>query len=289
MSPLSDEESTSVSGTKTHETGLTSRRRLLAGTAGLLAGAIGTTAGTAGAADRCPVDGFSYPIQRGTPYETNVHVVEADQQGPTAVVIAGMHGDEPAGFQAAHDMVEWQLNRGTLVIVPEADAEAVERGTRHSSVGYLNRQFPTGREPTSALARDLWDTVTLHDPELVIDMHSSRGIWNSEIGYDGYGQAIFPTSASGTRENADKAATSLNNHALGDYPDSHQFTVGNTLTGERPLLIHKVAGDLQRAGYITEVTKDDTTLTDRREWSKWIVAALLRLHGIETSYASDHF
>lgn len=265
----------------------TSRRGFVVATGGLLAGAIGTTAGTAAGNEECVVDQFSYTLQRGMAYETDVHIVESERPGPTAVLFGGMHGDEPAGYRAAREIVDWEFDRGTLVIVPEADAEAVERGTRHSSAGYLNRQFPTGQQPTSGLARELWNTVALHDPELVVDMHSSRGIWDSDVGFDGYGQAIFPTSATGAREKANSAAATINDRYLDGYPSTHQFTVGNTLTGVRPMLIHKVAGDLDRPGYITEVTKDDTSLDERIEWTKSTVADLLRSHGIETGYARN--
>lgn len=285
--PTTEDNTVSKSGHE-HLTAGSTRRRLLCGAAGLCVG-LGGLAGSASASESCPVSNFSYTIQATTPHKTSVHVIEADQPGPTAVVVGGLHGDEIAGYQTGRDMLEWQLKQGQLVVIPEADVDAIERGTRHGAVGHLNRQFPTGREPMSGLAQDIWRVIETHDPDVVIDMHSSRGIWGADTDFDGYGQAIFPTAASGASEIAAQTVGTMNDRFFEDYPAMYDFTVGEILEGTEPHLIHKVAGDLNRPGYTTEVTEDDTDVSTQITWTKALVSLLLRAHGIETSYASDHF
>lgn len=246
-------------------------------------------AGSASASEACTVSGFTYPIQPATPHETTVHVVEAAEPGPTAVVVGGIHGDERAGVRAGRAIADWRLKRGTLVVIPEADADAIERGTRHGAVGHLNRQFPTGRDPMSDLATDLWGVVLDREPDLVIDMHSSRGIWGADTAFDGYGQAIFTAPVEATRAPAARTTATLNDRFLDSRPASHEFTVGGTIDGSQPMLAHKVVGDLRRPAYITEVTEDDTDLATRTEWTKSAVSLLLREYGLETSYASERF
>lgn len=264
------------------------RRRLLCGAAGLSVG-LGGLAGSVSASESCPVSNFTYTIQATTPHKTSVHVIEADQPGPTAVVVGGLHGDEAAGYQTGRDMLEWRLKQGRLVVIPEADVDAIERGTRHGAAGHLNRQFPTGYEPTSGLAQDIWEVIEMHDPAVVIDMHSSRGIWGADTEFDGYGQAIFPTAVSDVPEGAARTVAAMNDRFFEGYPDMYDFTVGEILEGTEPRLIHKVAGDLNRPGYTTEVTEDNTDVSTQITWTKALVSLLLRFHGLETSYASAHF
>lgn len=265
-----------------------SRRRFLTGTAGILAG-VGALTGSASASEACPVSGFRYMIQPGTQHQTSVHVIEAEEPGPTAVVVGGIHGDEAAGYEAGRNIVDWQLKRGTLVVIPEADVDAIERGTRHGAVGHLNRQFPVGEEPMSDLASDIWNVITSHDADVVLDLHSSRGIWDADTDFDGYGQAIFAAPSGDAAAPAERTAATMNDRFLEDRSDDYDFIVGATIDGSRPLLAHKVVGDLGRPGYITEVTEDDTDLASQIEWTESMVSLLLREFGMETDYASRQF
>ncbi len=261
-----------------------SRRRFLAGTAGVLAG-VGGAAGTVSASESCSVSSFAYTIQANTPYETTVHVIDGRRAGPTAVVVGGIHGDEAAGYEVGARMLDWGLERGRLVVIPEADADAIRRGTRHGRVGHLNRQFPTGSEPLSGLARDVWEVVEMHDPGVVIDMHSSRGIWGAETAFDGYGQAIFSAPSTAALEPAERTVAALNGGVRDAYPESYEFTVGATIDGSEPMLAHKVVGELDRPGYIVEVTEDDTDLPTRIGWMESAVSGLLGECGLETNGA----
>jgi hypothetical protein len=222
----------------------------------------------------------SFPIQEGTEYATEGYIIDAAEPGPTVVILGGIHGDEVAGYRAANAAVDWDPDRGTLVVIPEANAVAVERGTRSSGSGDLNRQFPTGRDPTTPLARELWEIITEVDPDLVIDLHTSRGIWDSDVGPSGYGQAIFPTAAarSTATDVANAATTALLDESK---PDHLEFSVGNTLTGARPLLIHKVGGDLNLPGYLLETTHQGTDVATRTEWLEGLTAKILSQSGIE--------
>ncbi|WP_306059255.1 M14 family metallopeptidase [Natronococcus wangiae] len=264
-----------------------SRRSFIAtGTTVTAAALLGV--GTASADDGFgPISRDTHTLRAGTEYETTAYIGDADRSGPTAVVVGGMHGNELAGVEAAHDVAEWTFDRGTLVVLPEANAPAVEERTYSGPDGDLNQQFPTGASPTTPIAEEIWNLVIGHDADVVIDMHSSMGIWGSDLGPDGYGQAIFPSAAGASRGIASRVTDCMNRNVVDDsYPEDYAFTLGNTLSGEHPRLIHKVAGDLERAGYITEVTRYDTTLETRIEWARSLAGYLLRNHGIETSYAA---
>ncbi|MDG5761577.1 succinylglutamate desuccinylase/aspartoacylase family protein [Natronococcus sp. A-GB1] len=256
-----------------------SRRALLA--SGSAAAASALAVGTVSAEESVTEE--TRTLRSGTKYETSAYIREAPTAGETVLVLGGVHGNERAGIDAAHTVREWGFDQGTLVVIPEANAPAVRDHTYSGPDGDLNQQFPAGQSPTTSIAGAIWDFITEMDPAAVIDMHSSMGIWDSPRGPDGFGQAIFPSAAGNARSVADRTTNSLTEahiHPSEQYGTDYEFTVGNTLAGEHPRLIHKVSADLGRAGYLTEVTRHDTDLATRTDWSESIAATLLGHHGI---------
>lgn len=220
-----------------------------------------------------------FAIGEGTPYETPVYVVDAPRDGPTAVVTGGVHGSESAGIEAAWEITEWKLESGRLVVIPEANAVAVARGTYTGSTGDLNQQFPTGRAPTTANAREIWGVITGYDADVVVDLHTSSGVYGVG-GPSGVGQAIFPTAPG--RSIARQARNTVNAaHFQGIWTNYYSYTIGNTMTGARPRLIHKVGGDLSLPGFLVEATRHGTSLSDRTEWLTANTKAILERTGFE--------
>lgn len=214
--------------------------------------------------------------------ETTAYVIESAADGPTALVIGGIHGDEPAGFEAAANVTEWEIDAGTLVVVPEAYPSAVEPGTREYEGVDINKQFPVGEGPTTPHARALWNEIESHDPDAVLDLHSSMGIYDSDVTDGrGVGQAIFPTVTGGAEERARAVVEAMNErHVPDDLTDDHRFELGNPLGRSGRILMRKVAGDLEASGYLVETTKHRTDLELRIEWTETIARKLLREHGL---------
>jgi hypothetical protein len=289
---MTHERTTDEQSAKRGENGRLSRRAFATAVSGTTFAAATTLFGTGAASAEsvdCAVDAeMRRLLCVGTEYETPAYIRQADESGPTAVVVGGVHGNERAGVDAAHEIREWGFNRGTLVVLPEANVPAVEDRTYAGPDGDLNQQFPTSEEPTTVLAQEIWNLITDEAADVVIDMHSSEGVWGPDRGPEGFGQAIFPSVAGGSEEIAADVVEEINRHVSdGTLPNGYEFEVGNTLSGEEPRLIHKVAADLDQAGYLTEVTRHDTDLDTQVELTKAMAGALLRRHGIETDYASD--
>jgi len=93
------------------------------------------------------------------------------------------------GIEAAREISDWRPDAGTLVVVPETNRVAVENNERRGVDGDLNRQFPADREPQSELAAGIWDAVEAHQPDVVLDLHRSLGIYSLHREF--VGQAIF--------------------------------------------------------------------------------------------------
>ncbi|WP_231183605.1 succinylglutamate desuccinylase/aspartoacylase family protein [Haladaptatus sp. DYF46] len=252
------------------------RRRSLLSKAGVfLAGS--TAMSVAGSGLESPEP--SYRILPETKYETGVFVREGADDGPTAMVVGGIHGDEQCGYRAANDIAGWQIDRGKLVVLPKANRVAIRKNRREGEHGDLNRQFPTGEEPETELARAIWNVVERHDPDVVLDLHRSVGIY----GYheSSVGQVIWPTDAGNASEYANRTTKELNGSVVPWYMPFHEYRRGGELDGSRPMLVHKVAGELDRPGYIVETTEFFLDADTRVRWERAAATDLLSRHGIE--------
>lgn len=219
------------------------------------------------------------PIMEGTDRETPLFELEAPEPGPTAMVVGGIHGGETSGYRAAEEVVGWGVERGTLVVIPWADIVAVERVEREGPDGDLNRQFPPGREPMTALARALWAAVERYEPDVVLDLHRSRGIYDAHHRW--VGQAIFPTAAGDAPTDAEAVIEHMNDEHVPGVMVAHQFAMGNTLAGGSPLLIHKVGDDLGRPGFLVELTDFLLDPATQVRWTVEIAERLLERYGLE--------
>jgi hypothetical protein len=213
----------------------------------------------------------------GTKYATSLYVIDSGKPGPTALVVGGIHGNEPEGYTTAERIATLRPTGGKLVVLPRANRPAIEDRVRSTRDGDLNRQFPTGSRPTSTLARAIWEVVEKYDPDVVVDLHSARGIYKHD---SSVGQAIFPTPA-GTAHAAD-ACDMVNDLFVSrtDLPGYYDFDLGNDLDGARPLLVHKCYGDRRLPAYIVETTRKGTHFDDCLTWEFAAAVNLLDAHGL---------
>lgn len=178
------------------------------------------------------------PLAAGTRWETPCHLLESGADGPTVLLVAGVHGDEPAGPLAAERMRSWSLFRGRLLLVPRANQPALARGTRRAPgtrFADLNRNFPraAGDAPRGTMARALWNAVTAARPDWIVDLH--EGFDFNRTNKESVGSSVlhFPKDAS--RRQAERLVRAVN--ATVDA-EERQFT----------LLGWPARGSLARAG-----------------------------------------
>jgi hypothetical protein len=122
------------------------------------------------------------PLDPGVTFLTPtvaVHVFDAEVPGPTAIIEAGIHGDEIAGVHAIEELLEEDLRptKGRLVLIPVMNPAAYRARERARPGGLdLNRCFPgdaTAEEPEKRLARKLMDLMEDERPALLATLHES--------------------------------------------------------------------------------------------------------------------
>jgi murein tripeptide amidase MpaA len=126
-----------------------------------------------------------------------LHVFAAPEPGPTALVQAGIHGDEVAGVHALQEMLEsgeWDRPaRGKLIVVPVMNPPAYRARERAVPGGLdLNRQFPgdaNAPERERRLARRFMDLVLDERPALVVTLHESKKRYDPAV-TPSFGQSI---------------------------------------------------------------------------------------------------
>ncbi len=117
-------------------------------------------------------------ILPGTIYQTPYYVRSGARPGPTIVVMGGLHGDESAGFLAARQLKNWDVQSGTLVVVPDANAPAIKANRRFVERN-MNALFPGRKDGdgNERLAYELWQLIKHWKPDLLLTLHESRGFY----------------------------------------------------------------------------------------------------------------
>lgn len=124
-----------------------------------------------------------------------LYVFAAEAPGPTAIIQAGIHGDEIAGVHAVQELLEedFRPHRGRLIFVPVMNPPAYRARTRCAPEGLdLNRCFPGNANADAyelRLARKFMDLVEDEKPALVATLHESQKRYDPEV-QPSFGQTL---------------------------------------------------------------------------------------------------
>jgi hypothetical protein len=125
-----------------------------------------------------------------------LHVFAAPEPGPTALIQAGIHGDEVAGVHALQELLEAELRptRGRLLICPIMNPRAYRARERAAPGGLdLNRMFPgdaASPDWERRLARTFMDLVEDERPDLLATLHESQKRYDPKAERPTFGQTI---------------------------------------------------------------------------------------------------
>lgn len=222
-------------------------------------------------------------LVEGTDRETVVYEITGPEEGPTAVILGGMHGNEVNGYRVAADATNWEIDAGRLIVIPLANVVAIERNSRRGPDGDLNRSFPSGQEAQSELARAIWNVVEDADPDVVIDLHRSRGLFNTHRRW--IGQVILTTKTRGERsvDTTGHVIDHLNDHHVPRTMRFHRFTAVNIHDIDRGsgMLVQKVQHELSGGAFLVESTDFLLDLETQLRWTTAATERLLEQTGIQ--------
>lgn len=131
------------------------------------------------------------PRPDGSVWQLPVLTARGTADGPTLLVLAGVHGDEYEGIEAipqAWQQVDPAALRGTLVMIPICNLPAYEMAQRSSPIDGLNlaRVFPgnAAGSITERIAHALTEQA-MRRADFVLDLHSGGAYYNipTLVGY----------------------------------------------------------------------------------------------------------
>ncbi len=210
-------------------------------------------------------------LAKGTKYATDLYIIDSGKPGPVVMVIGGIHGNETAGYKAAHQVKDLTIKKGKLLVLPDANKRAVEADRRYvKGEGDLNRDFPrtSSQSGDNKLARAIYQVVKDYKVDWLMDMHEGYDYYKNKS-TDSVGQTLIYYPANSTRYTVDDIVADLNKNISSSY---RQFT----------LLRYPVKGSLARsAGQFLDVhsfifeTSQKTTLSTRVKYQLQAVNTLL--------------
>ncbi len=211
----------------------------------------------------------------GTAMETPLYIIESTEPGPVVMVVGGIHGDETAGYRAAERIISWEIDCGTLLVLPRANAPAVANRKRVSPGGSdLNRAFPGSLRGTGTrrLAGAIYNVIQEYRPHWVIDLHEAGQF--ERVSSGSLGQTIIqPEYAAG--DLAEQVVETLNS-AIREEKSKFLLLRGGLIRGT---LVGSLSGT-GIEGLMVETCRA-LPLAERIEYQLTVVYTVLRLLGIQ--------
>ena len=153
----------------------------------LLVLCLALTATAALAADR-------FTLLAGTRWETEGCIADSGKPGPTALILGGVHGSEPAGALAAAQVCTFQPMTGKIVAVPRVNMPGLAAKLRYvpDGGGDMNRVYPpeNGETPAERMGEAIIALMEEHRIRLFVDLHEARTF--HKLDPTSLGQSLLP-------------------------------------------------------------------------------------------------
>ncbi len=172
-----------------------------------------------------------------------LHKLESGVPGPTLLVVGGIQGDEPGGFNAASLIVSnYTITRGSVWIVPNLNFPSIIKCSR-GLYGDMNRKFAAidKSDPEYRTVEKIKRIILDKQVDLVLNLHDGSGFYRPEhvsqwenpqrLGQSVIidQEAIDVTRFGALGDMARKAVAEINGHL---YEPGHAYHVKNTRTSE---------------------------------------------------------
>lgn len=133
-------------------------------------------------------------------------VLSGAQTGPTVLIVAGTHGNEPAGTNALLQMMRTvRLARGRLILVPRVNPCGLALSIRENPGDWfadVNRNYPAGGQINQQIV------ALVRDADWVVDLHEGWGY--RRVNRDSVGSGVYPGDTADAQRMAVDMTASLN-------------------------------------------------------------------------------
>lgn len=175
--------------------------------------------------------------------EFSLYRNDGSEPGNTLLVVGGIQGDEPGGFNAASLLVtHYRFTRGSVWVVPNLNFESIVRRSR-GVYGDMNRKFPKvpPSDPDYERVEKIKRIITDQEVDFVFNLHDGSGFyrerhvdhlrnprrWGQSIIIDQ--ESIAPVRFGELGELARQIAARVNQRLV---DTDHSYRVKNTRTRE---------------------------------------------------------
>ncbi len=118
-----------------------------------------------------------FTLQEGTRWETSGCIVDSGQDGPVALILGGVHGNEPAGALAAEKVCGFVPAMGRIVVVARVNPLGLKENVRYlQEIGDMNRVYPPKGQNTPAeqMSAEIIGLMERLHIAMLIDLHEAR-------------------------------------------------------------------------------------------------------------------
>jgi len=170
-----------------------------------------------------------------------LHKLGRGNCGPTLLIIGGIQGDEPGGFNAASLIVtDYTITRGNVWVVPNLNFISIINRTR-GIYGDMNRKFSAIKktDPELETITKIKEIILDKNISMVLNLHDGSGFYRTEYidrwhSPARWGQSIIidREKISGKplgnlQKTAKQVVSSVNRHL---YAEEHRYHIKNTKT-----------------------------------------------------------
>jgi hypothetical protein len=181
------------------------------------------------------------PVFATDQIDFTIHKLESGRPGNTLLVIGGIQGDEPGGFNAASLLVtEYQVEKGNVWVVPNLNFISIIKRSRGIH-GDLNRKFARlhSSDPEFKTIAKIKDLILNDQVDLILNLHDGSGFYRPryvDLAHNPYrwGQSIIidqeriaVESFGNLAEIARQAVTDVNRNL---FSEEHAYHVKDTRT-----------------------------------------------------------
>jgi len=184
---------------------------------------------------------FGSDLCAAGPLDFTLHKLESGQPGSTLLVVGGIQGDEPGGFNAASLLVtRYKIRNGSVWIVPNLNFVSIINRSRGVN-GDLNRKFKAigSNDPDFDTIEKIKGIILNDQVDLVLNLHDGSGFYRERYvdrdhNPDRWGQCII-IDQEGIQQKrfgnlldiAAHVRKGVNRHLIAD---EHAYRVKNTNT-----------------------------------------------------------